>query len=200
MITSHTAKKFSQDTLFDIFCMLYVDDGAFAFISRNDLEIGAKLVYDTFARFGLQIHIGTLKKESKTECVFFPAPGHFKPPTLPPSPTYYHQLPVTLQPKQESAKKNQKRRDALYDVAPETMPIKIGDLGIITFTKHFKYMGGYYSYSLKDDYDVGERLSQASSTMGALNRFWSDRAVDDYSKYLIFRVIPCNLLLWGCEI
>ena len=35
--------------------------------------------------------------------------------------------------------------------------------------------------------------------MGYLNHFWFDRAVDDYSKYLIFRAIPCNLLLWGCE-
>ena len=35
--------------------------------------------------------------------------------------------------------------------------------------------------------------------MGALDHFWSDRAVDDHSKYQIFRSIPCNLLLWGCE-
>ena len=35
--------------------------------------------------------------------------------------------------------------------------------------------------------------------MGALNNFWADIAVDDFSKYLIFRVIPCNFLLWGCE-
>ena len=61
-ITSQPAKKFSQGTLFNIFCMLYVDDDAFAFISRHDLEIGAELVYDTFARFGLQMHIGTFKK------------------------------------------------------------------------------------------------------------------------------------------
>ena len=80
------------------------------------------------------------------------------------------------------------------------MPIKIGDLGIITFTRYFKYLGGYCSYSLKDDYDVDERLSQASSAMGALNHFWSDKAVDNHSKYQIFRAIPCNLLLWGCEI
>ena len=31
-ITSHPAKNFSQDTLFDNFCMLYMDNGAFAFI------------------------------------------------------------------------------------------------------------------------------------------------------------------------
>ena len=35
--------------------------------------------------------------------------------------------------------------------------------------------------------------------MGALNHFWADPAVDDFSKYLIFRAIPCNLLLWGFE-
>ena len=40
-ITSHTAKNFSQGTLFNIFCMLYVDDGAFAFISRRDIESGS---------------------------------------------------------------------------------------------------------------------------------------------------------------
>ena len=36
--------------------------------------------------------------------------------------------------------------------------------------------------------------------MGALNHIWDDPAVDNFSKYLIFRAIPCNLLLWGCEI
>ena len=61
------------------------------------------------------------------------------------------------------------------------MPVKIGDLGIITFTKYFKYLGGYCYYSLKDDYDINEQLSQASSAMGDLNHFWSDRAVDDHS-------------------
>ena len=99
-------------------------------------------------------------------------------------------MPVTLQPTQESAEQNQKHHDALYDAALETMPINIGDLGIITFTKHFKYLRGYCFYSLKEDYDVDERLLQASSAMGALNSFWSDRAVDDYSKYIIFRAVP----------
>ena len=35
--------------------------------------------------------------------------------------------------------------------------------------------------------------------MGELNHFWADPAVDDFSKYLIFRAIPRNMLLWGCE-
>ena len=33
----HPAKNFSQGTLFDILCILYVDDGAFTFSSRYDL-------------------------------------------------------------------------------------------------------------------------------------------------------------------
>ena len=75
------------------------------------------------------------------------------------------------------------------------MLINIREHSHITFTKHFKYLGGYCSYSLKDDYDIAERLTQASSEMGALNNFWADPAMDDFSKYLIFRDIPCNLLL-----
>ena len=55
------------------------------------------------------------------------------------------------------------------------------------------------SYSLKDDYDVDERLSHTPSAMGALTNFGTDRAVDNYNKYLIFWAIQINLLLWGCE-
>ena len=58
----------------------------------------------------------------------------------------------------------------------------IGELGFITSTKHFKYLGGYISYSLRDDYDVEARISQASAAMGALNPFWHDDAVDERSK------------------
>ena len=53
----------------------------------------------------------------------------------------------------------------------------IGEHGHITFTEHFKYLGSYCSYSLKDDYDIAKILSQASSAMGALNHFWADPAL-----------------------
>ena len=181
--------------------MLYVDDGAFVFISRRDIEVGSYLVYKQFNRFGLQMHIGTPSKDSKTKCVYFPPSGHFKPSALPPStpPTDPSQLPVTPKPKQESKEQKRKRHDNLYYAAPETALINIGEHSHVTFTKHFKYLGRYCTISLKDDYDIAERLSQASSEMGALNSFWANPAVDDFSKYLIFRDIQCNLLLLGCE-
>ena len=67
---------------------------------------------------------------------------------------------------------------------------------MITFTRHFKYLGSYILYSLKDDYDIEHIIYQASSAMGALKNFWIDTTVDNLSKYLIFYAIPCNLLLW----
>ena len=93
------ANTFSHETLFEIFCMLYVNDEAFAFETSKDMEIGSNLVFQHFNRFGLQIHIGSKSKLSKTEFVFFPAPGHFKLPTptstaLPTDSSFY--LPVTL--------------------------------------------------------------------------------------------------------
>ncbi len=35
--------------------------------------------------------------------------------------------------------------------------------------------------------------------MGALKEVWHNPYLDTYSKYLLFRAIPMNLLLWGCE-
>ena len=52
---------------------------------------------------------------------------------------------------------------------------------MITFTRHFKYLGSYISYSLKDYYDIEHKISQASAAMGALNNFWTDNTVDNLS-------------------
>ena len=62
-----------------------------------------------------------------------------------------------------------------------------------------KRYGSYIAYNLRDDFDVESRISSASASMGALKNFWDNPHVDLYSKYLLFRAIPMNLLLWGCE-
>ncbi|EJK61155.1 hypothetical protein THAOC_18404 [Thalassiosira oceanica] len=60
---------------------LFVDDGAFPFNSREQLALGCEVIYDHFARFGLEMHIGRTvngkETASKTECVFFPGPSFF---------------------------------------------------------------------------------------------------------------------------
>ena len=72
--------------------------------------------------------------------------------------------------------------------------------GFVTFCVHFKYLGSWLSFSLRDDYDVGRRIELANASIGGLDKFWRYQHVDMYSKYMIFREIPCNLLLWGCKI
>ena len=67
--------------------------------------------------------------------------------------------------------------------------------GNVTFFPHFKYLGSLISFSLRDDHDVANRIASANASMGAMSAFWDDNHVDVYSKYLIFRAIPCNLLL-----
>ena len=69
----------------------------------------------------------------------------------------------------------------------------------VTFCRHFKYLGTWVSFSLRDDHGVKKRLAAANASMGAMSKIWDEDHVDTYSKYMMFRAIPCNLLLWGCE-
>ena len=172
-----------------------MDEGAFAFPSRRELEIGSAVVRRQFSKFALEMHVGSETKASETEAVFFPAPGFFKLPILPPSEASSSSLPIVEKPKQENEVTKRAREDRCYDNLQETKPIILPDGGIITFCKHFKYLGNFISYSLRDDFDIGHRLFQASSAMGSLQHFWGDDAVDVHSKYLIFCAIPLNLLL-----
>lgn len=56
-----------------LFYILYVDDGAFAFENRTDATKGAAILYKHLARFGLIMHIGRQGKQSKTEAMYFPS-------------------------------------------------------------------------------------------------------------------------------
>ena len=45
-----------------------------------------------------------------------------------------------------------------------------------------------------------KRIAAANASIGAMSKTWDDDHVDTYFKYLLFKAIPCNLLLWVCEI
>ena len=64
--------KFNFDKSF------YVDDAAFIFLSRDDIERGGKLIQSHFKKFGLAVHVGNKTKKndkSKTEAMFSPGAG-----------------------------------------------------------------------------------------------------------------------------
>mgnify|MGYP006196714589 FL=1 len=185
---------------------LYVDDGAFPFATREEMTRGATVIFDHFARFGLEMHLGYERdgkiQPSKTECVFFPPPQYFDKmeatATLENGTETQAEMTIADKPSKESEKAKMSREDACYDRIDETQRVNVKD-GFMTYTKHFKYLGSYISYSLQDDYDIKSRIAAATKAFGALTKFWYNQHVDTYSKYLIFRAIPMNLLLWGCE-
>ena len=83
--------------------------------------------------------------------------------------------------------------DFLYDECAE-----IGN-GYVEFTKHFCYLGTYVSYNLKDDYDINERIKQASISMSINTTLWKCPNTDMFSKYQLFLALVVTHLLWGCE-
>jgi hypothetical protein len=108
------------------------------------------------------------------------------------------EMTIADKPSKESEKAKMSREDACYDKIDETQRVNVKD-GFMTYTKHFKYLGSYISYGLQDDYDIKSCIAAATKAFGALTKFWYNQHVDTYSKYLIFRAIPMNLLLWGCK-
>jgi len=194
VVKSHKPDQYKSPglTAFEIIQCLYVDDGAFIFGTREDMTEGLQLVYDHFARFGLEMHIGRGETQSKTECVFFPPPNFFTNTESTPlelgteeTDEYGEETDGILTEEErkqyESEKARTAREDVVYDHLEETRPIPVAD-GQVTFTKHFKYLGSYVSYNLRDDFDVNSRITAASQSMGALRNFWDNPHVDLWSK------------------
>ena len=63
----------------------------------------------------------------------------------------------------------------------------------------FRYLGSLINYSLRDNDDITARIASATAAMGALKEVWRNPHLDVYNKYLLFRAIPMNLLLWGAK-
>ncbi len=86
----------------------------------------------------------------------------------------------------------------MYDQLDEAQPFAVAD-GLVSFTQTFQYLGLLISYNLLDDDDITARIAAANASMGALKHVWRNPHLNIYNKYLLFRAIPMNLLLWGAE-
>ena len=139
-------------------------------------------------------------KASKTECTFFAPPGYFKQRGIEAGVSASNLLSLE-ESNDESDEKKEKRasiEDKLYDECSETAEVAmIG--GFVTYCKHFKYLGSWASYNLRDDYDIEMRIKAASKSFGAMKDFFNRPEVNTRTKHMIFMAIQINLLLWGCE-
>ena len=106
--------------------------------------------------------------------------------------------PTLLDDDDEQNNEQRENEARIYDGLDETKDIEVGN-GYITFSRSFKYLGSTISYNLRDNDDVTARIAAANASMSALKNVWRNPHLDAYSKYLLFRAIPMNLLLWGCE-
>ena len=71
--------------------------------------------------------------------------------------------------------------------------------GFFSFTRTFRYLGSLIFYNLHDNNNITARIAAANASMGALKDLWRNPHLDMYSKYLVFKAISMNLLLWGVE-
>jgi hypothetical protein len=72
-------------------------------------------------------------------------------------------MTLASKPLKESEKAMMSREDACYNIIDETQSVNVKD----AYTKHFKYLGSYISYSLQDDYDIKSRIAAATKAFGA---------------------------------
>ena len=72
---------FADGVIFKVLQILYLDDGAFVFASREEMIQGVTLINSLFKSFGLEMYIGRNNKASNTECIF-PPPGFFDQPAI----------------------------------------------------------------------------------------------------------------------
>jgi hypothetical protein len=149
------------------------------------------------------MHIGRGENPSKTECVFFPPSGFFASCMLAldqdiSDTIEYGDNTLTDNKRQDEPKMRarQDQEELIYNTLEETKPITVGD-GFVSFCRHGKYLGSFVSLSLCNDYDIEQRVSAATQSMGTHKNVWNSPHLDIWSKYLLFCAIPMNLLFWG---
>jgi hypothetical protein len=89
-------------------------------------------------------------------------------------------------------------KHAMYNRLDKTQRLPVAD-GFVSFTRTFRYLGSLITYNLRDNNGITARLAAANAAMGRLNKVWRNPHLDLYNKYLLFRTIPMNLILWGEE-
>jgi hypothetical protein len=68
-------RKEGEITAFKLWAALFADDCALLFLTRSDLTVGGNYIFQHLKRFGLHMHVGRGNTASKTEAMYFPAPG-----------------------------------------------------------------------------------------------------------------------------
>ena len=141
------------------------------FLSKSDLITGTTFVKDTFAQFGLEVHLGCTnmpKSKTKTEAMYFPA----------------HSKPI------------EETEEELISGR-----FIISENKFVKFMNKFKYLGTYLlAQDLSDDTDVNERITAASKNFNALSKeLFRNHKISLHFCCCLYVATTINILLWVCD-
>lgn len=206
-----------QHISFHVNTTIYVDDMAVPFTSREQLMKGSPIIQSIFSKLGMEVHVGkeeevidentgerktVITKKSKTECVWYPAPGEIRGlATMTLAADDLQTLYVAEENETDEVRESRASLELrLYNESPQTNDVPMnGDGAIVTYTAVFKYLGTLIPFDLRDDLDIEARINAATRNFGAMRNFYRASQVSIKAKYSIFMAIQVNLLLWGCE-
>ena len=80
------------------------------------------------------------------------------------------------------------REEKLYNKSSGTDDVTM-DGGCVTYCIHFKYLGSYVSFNLRDDFDINSRISSANKLLGAMKIFYERPEVNIHLKAMFFSAI-----------
>ena len=150
----------------------YADDTAALFVSRYALAKYSPLLVKHFAKFGLEVHVGDIrkpKKKSKTEVLFVAAP-----------PSAYIN-PTTCD-----------------DV--DLSNVDLGNGYYFPIVLLFCYLGSIFTSDGKDDEDVKARIDAASGAFGSMrDSLFSNASATMASKKIVYEGQILAILLYACE-
>lgn len=189
-------------SLTTILILLYIDDRAIPFISRQDAILGLKLCIDVFAKFGLIIHTGTKKKTSKTKAVFFPGTNtiHWWRRNVPQrNEIECNSYTLGGDSRLTCPNYSEVKLEEAYKAAPETADIVINSNETIPFVSNFCYLDSMINFLLNNTTDIKSRITKASKAARDLGFVWKSSQISLETKVKLFLAIPVNLALWNCE-
>ena len=156
-----------------------MENGALPFEDRDQLTKRLQLIYDHFKQFGLEMHIGRGAKPSKTEYVLFPPPGFFKRKKI--LPAMENGVIKAMVEKTRTVRylhEGKCRQEEREYVSLPKISLVVVSEGFVTLCVHFKYLGSWLSFYLRDDVDARRRIVAANEFMGVLEKFWRDHHVN----------------------
>ena len=169
ILTGRSHRAYGED--FAVSDSVYADDTAGLFDSRASIDVGVPQMITHFARFGMEIHTGSVEeeKESKTVILFCSKPAHL------------YEDPETFD-----------------NVNLGNLELPNGRH--IPIVDEFVYLGSTVARDCSDGEDVKSRIDKAGDAFGALRKsLLSSGHVSYAAKKFVYTRLVLTILLYGSE-